>query len=102
MYWVFILSIILIVHINIVDLTTRNYLFLLEVLISTLSGHSAIIILWNWIRERESNLYSADKVGIRPLVLSFIKLYIYRQTKKISIPAHYVKVLLNLKFIIIK
>jgi Zn-dependent protease with chaperone function len=73
-----------------------DYLFLLVILVSMTSSISAISIVWNWLSEHESDVYSAGKVGAKPLITALVKLYVLRWLEKSGIPAYSARVSLDL------
>jgi len=81
---------------KIVNATLWDYLLLLVFLVSIATSLSAISIMWNWISEHESDVYSAGKVGTKPLISALAKLYLYRWLEKNGIPAYNVRVSIDL------
>ena len=81
-------TVFLITTFKIVDVTLWDYLLLLVLLVSTAASISAISILWNRINEHESDVYSAGKVGAKPLITALVKLYVYGWIEKNGISAY--------------
>jgi len=81
---------------KIVNATFWDYLLLLVFLVSITASLSAISIMWNWINEHESDVYSAGKVGTKPLISALAKLYLYGWLEKNGIPAYNARVSIDL------
>ena len=81
---------------KIVNATLWDYSLLLVFLVSITASISAISIVWNWIKEHESDVYSAGKVGAKPLISALAKLYLYGWLEKDGIPAYYARVSIDL------
>jgi len=81
---------------KIVNATLWDYSLLLVFLVSMAASLSAISIVWNWIYEHESDVYSAGKVGTKPIISALAKLYLYRWLEKNGIPAYYARVSIDL------
>lgn len=81
---------------GIASVAIRDYLFLLVILVSMTSSISAISIMWNWLSEHESDIYSAGKVGAKPLITALVKLYVHGWLEKSGIPAYSARVSLDL------
>ena len=81
---------------KIVNATLWDYFLLLVFLVSIATSLSAISIMWNWISEHESDVYSAGKVGAKPLISAVAKLYLYGWLEKNDIPAYNVGVSIEL------
>jgi len=75
---------------------TWDYLFLLVILVSMASSISAISVMWNWICEHESDVYSAGKAGAKPLITALVKLYVHRWLEKRGISTYNARVSLDL------
>jgi Zn-dependent protease with chaperone function len=80
----------------IINATLWDYSLLLLFLVSITASISAISIVWNWINEHESDVYSAGKVGAKPLISALAKLYLYGLLEKNGIPAYYARVSIDL------
>ncbi len=89
-------TIFLITTFKIVNATLWDYLLLLVLLVSMAASLSAISIVWNWINEHESDVYSVRKVGAKPLITALIKLYVYGWLEKHGIYAYNAGVSLDL------
>jgi len=81
---------------RILDVTFWDYVFLLVIIVSVAASLSAVSIMWNWICEHESDVYSAGKVGAKPLTVALVKLYVHRWLEKSGIPAYNARVSLDL------
>jgi Zn-dependent protease with chaperone function len=81
---------------GIAGVATRDYLFLLVILVSLTSSISAISIMWNWLSEHMSDVYSTGKVGAKPLITALVKLYVHRWLEKSGISTYNARVSLDL------
>jgi Zn-dependent protease with chaperone function len=71
-------------------------LILSVILVSMASSISAIGIMWNWLSEHMSDVYSAGKVGAKPLITALVKLYVHRWLEKRGISTYNARVSLDL------
>jgi Zn-dependent protease with chaperone function len=81
---------------KIINITLWNYFFLLVLLVSIAASISAIIIVWNWISEHESDVYSTGKVGAKPHITALVKLYVHGWLEKNGISTNNARVSLDL------
>ena len=81
---------------KIVNVTFWDYVLLLVIIVSVAASLSATSIVWNWVSEHESDVYSAGKVGTKPLITAFVKLYVYRWLEKSGISTYNARVSLDL------
>jgi len=85
-----------VIEFGIAGVAIRDYLFLSVILVSMASSISAISIMWNWLSEHMSDVYSAGKVGAKPLITALVKLYVHRWLEKRGISTYNARVSLDL------